>query len=94
MKTSMITIKVDPKTKTAIQEVAEDLGLSLSALTNAFYKQVARERHVEFSVGLSPTPYLEKILEDAEEDFRTGKNLSPVFSNAKDAIAYLRKQCK
>ena len=94
MKTSMITIKVDPKTKMAVQKVAEGLGLSLSALTTAFYKQLAREKRVEFSMGLSPTPYLESILEEAEEDFRTGKNLSPVFDNAKDAIAYLRKQMK
>ncbi|MDO8521089.1 MAG: type II toxin-antitoxin system RelB/DinJ family antitoxin [bacterium] len=92
MKTSVITIKVDPKTKNAIQKVAEDLGFSLSALTTALYKQVARERRVEFSAGLLPTPYLEKILEEAEKDMRDGEKLSPVFDNAKDAIAYLRKQ--
>ena len=92
MKTAMINIKVDPKTKTAIQKVAASLGFSLSALTTAFYKQVARDRRVEFSAGLSPTPYLEKILEEAEEDIRSGKNISPSFDNAEDGIAYLRSE--
>ncbi len=70
----------------------EDLGLSLSALTTAFYKQVARDKRVEFSVGLTPTPYLAKILDEALEDMKKGENVSPQFDNAQDAITYLRSE--
>lgn len=35
------------------------------------------------------TPYLEGIIKEVEEDLKTGKNLSPVFTNAKDMDAYL-----
>ena len=46
-------------------------------------------------VGLVHQPKLnartKKILELELKDIRLGKNLSPAFSNAREAIAYLKK---
>jgi len=34
---------------------------------------------------------LEKIISEAEQDIVSGKNISPPFDNAKDAINWLKK---
>ena len=38
------------------------------------------------------TPYLEKVVAEAQRDFAVKKNISPGFSNVSDAIAWLNKQ--
>lgn len=94
MKTSMITVKTDPKVKKEIQKFSENIGISLSALTNAFYKKVIRERHVDFSDSYVPNEKTGRALLRARQDYREGRNISPTFDNAKDAIAYLRSKMK
>ncbi len=89
MKTTMINIKTDKKVKEEAQKLAEELGFTLSSFVTASLKQFIRTRSVEFSAGYRMTPYLEKILESVEEDIKTGKNMSPAFSTAKEANAYL-----
>jgi addiction module RelB/DinJ family antitoxin len=91
MKTTMINIKTDKKVKEEAQKLAEELGFTLSALITASLKQFIRTRSVEFSAGYRMTPYLEGIIKEVEEDLKTGKNISPMFSNADDAKAYLAR---
>ena len=95
MKTSMITIKTDPKVKKEIQIFSENVGVSLSALTNAMYKKIIRERVIDLSdVYYVPNKKTAREIKQAEKDFRAGKNISPVFDNADDMVAYLRKETK
>jgi addiction module RelB/DinJ family antitoxin len=49
MNSQVITIKVDPTTKKQAQKVAEELGLSLSAVLKGFLKQFIRNKTVTFS---------------------------------------------
>lgn len=93
MNTAVINIKTNPETKLKAQEVAKDLGLSLSALINGFLKQLVKTKKVTFNAEESeePSEYLIKILKQAEENYKKG-NVSPVFDNAKDAIKYLEDQ--
>ena len=48
----------------------------------------------DFSIGIVERPVLNdktrKIIDRALKNIKAGKNLSPGFDNAKDAIAYLR----
>lgn len=47
-----VTVRVDADTKQKAANIAEDLGLDLSSVTRAFYKQIVRgEAH-------SPKPFL------------------------------------
>jgi hemerythrin-like domain-containing protein len=55
---------------------------------NAQIKQMLRDRKVVLSTELEPTPYLIKVMEQVEEDLKTGKNMTKVM-NIKEAIAYL-----
>ncbi len=94
MKTTMINIKTDPKLKEQIQQFSENVGISLSTLTTVMYKKIIRERHIDLTDAHVPNKKTARQLEKAEKDFHMGRNISPVFDNAKDAIAYLRTQMK
>lgn len=89
MKTTMINIKTDKKVKEEAQKLAEELGFTLSSFVTASLKQFIRTRSVSFSASYQMTPYLEGVLDEVEKDLKTGKNLSPKFTNAKDMDAYL-----
>ena len=39
-----VTVRVDADTKQKAANIAEDLGLDLSSVTRAFYKQIVREK--------------------------------------------------
>jgi hemerythrin-like domain-containing protein len=60
----------------------------VSVIINAQIKQMLRDRKVVLSTELEPTPYLIKVMEQVEEDLKTGKNMTKVM-NIKEAIAYL-----
>lgn len=72
-------------------QVANDLGLSLSALVNAFLTQLVKTKRIELHVDEIPTEFVRKILKQAHEDREKGK-ASPIFDNADDAIGYLKQQ--
>ncbi|MEK7521731.1 MAG: hypothetical protein AAB599_02955 [Patescibacteria group bacterium] len=91
MKTTMINIKTNKEVKKQAQKLAEELGFSLSALMTASLKQFVRTREVQFSVLPRMTPYLEGVIKEVEKDIKSKKNLSPAFTNAREASAYLRK---
>ena len=89
MKTAVINIKTNKEVKEQAQELAEELGFSLSSLVTASLKQFIRAREVRFSALPKMTPYLEGVIKKVEKDIKKGKNMSPVFSSAEKANAYL-----
>jgi addiction module RelB/DinJ family antitoxin len=93
MNTTSLHIKIEPGIKAQAQKTAEELGLSLSAVTKALLKQFIRTKRL--SVGGSeipeiPNAYLRKSLKQSEEDIKAGRVLS--FASGKDALAYLDKE--
>ena len=46
MSMASVTIRVDADTKQKAASIAEDLGLDLSSVTRAFYKQLVREKRI------------------------------------------------
>gem|GEM_PF-4310075 len=80
MNSSTINVKTDEETKRQFKEFAAEVGLPVSALLNALIKQTLRSRKVEFGVGLLPTPYLEKAIAEAEDDYNSGQNIMTVSS--------------
>ena len=86
---TVVNVKVDPNTKIQAQKVAEDLGFSLSALINAYLKQLVRTKTVNFSaLEENPSEYMLNSLKQAEEEIKRGE-ISPAFNNDEDAIAWL-----
>jgi addiction module RelB/DinJ family antitoxin len=93
MKT-VINIKADKETKEQAFKIAGEMGLPLSTIVNAFLKQFIREKSVTFEVPLIPNAKTARILRQAEKDIKAGKNLSPSFHTAEDAVKWLRSKNK
>ncbi|MEK7635599.1 MAG: DUF6364 family protein [Patescibacteria group bacterium] len=80
MKT-VINVKTDEDVKKEAKKIAADLGLSLSAIVNAYLKQFVRNKEVYFSTVSKMSPELEKLLGRIEFDIKNNRNISkPIFS--------------
>ncbi len=89
MYTAVINVKTHPEIKNQAKKIAEELGFSLSSLVNAYLKQLIKTKTIVFStVSEEPSAYMIKMLKQAEKEIKERK-VSPTFSNAKDAIAWL-----
>ncbi|MBI2591247.1 MAG: type II toxin-antitoxin system RelB/DinJ family antitoxin [Candidatus Brennerbacteria bacterium] len=88
MKTA-INIKTNKEVKIAAQKISEELGLSLSAVINAYLKHFIREKEIQFSIAPQMTPELEEVLKEVESDIKKKKNISPAFSSAKEINKHL-----
>ncbi len=89
MNTAVINIKTHPLVKAKAQAVASELGFSLSALVNAYLRQLIKTKTVTFSVeSEEPSKELIQMLKESKADIEAGR-VSPGFSNTKDAIAWL-----
>ena len=84
-----INIKTDKEIKKNAQNIAEELGISLSDVLNASLRNFIRTREVKFSAIPQVIPEFEKFLGNIEEDIKNKKNLSPAFGSVKEAKKYL-----
>ena len=91
MNTAVINIKTEEEVKKKAQNIASELGLSLSSLINAYLKQLVRTRRIEFDLGEEPSEYLKSIIRKAEENYRKGRT-SPAFKTGEEAVKWLEKQ--
>lgn len=85
---TVINVKIKKEVKVRVQKVASALGLSLSAIINAYLRQLARNKEVRFSLVPRMSPELEQLIGKAEYDIARGKNLSPRISSHKELDAY------
>ncbi len=91
MKT-VINIKTDKKVKDEAKKIAEEMGLSLSAVINAQLKQLVRDEELRFSIAPKMTSYLEGVAKEAHDDYLKGKNISHIYKSVKDAVGHLRSK--
>lgn len=88
MSKSVINIKTDARTKRELKQFAAELGMPMTAIINAQIKQMLRSRTVTLTTDLKPTPYLEKLIKEAEADYAAGKNITHTNS-VEEALAHL-----
>lgn len=92
MSYAVVVTKLDPQTKRQAQKTAAMLGMPLSVIIKGFLKHLIRTKSIEFSArDEQPSEYLIQAIKKARENRKRGKG-SPIFDNAKDAIAYLHQQ--
>ena len=84
---AVINIKIEPRLKSQAQKVAEELGLTLSALVKGILKQLIDTKEVVFRVSEKPTEFLLSSLKAAEADVKAGRVVS--FRNGREALKYL-----
>ncbi|OGC55334.1 hypothetical protein A2797_00875 [candidate division WWE3 bacterium RIFCSPHIGHO2_01_FULL_48_15] len=87
---TVISVKVDKDIKASAQEVAKSTGLTLSALVNAYLRQVVATRRVELYAPEPMTPNLEKLITQVESQLRAGR-ASKKFNNVEDFLTDLKK---
>ena len=90
MNTTSLHIKIEPDIKKQAQKTADDLGLSLSAVTKVLLKQFIRTKRL--SVGVrdmpeTPNARTRQVLKQAEEDIRAGRTIK--FKNVDEAVTYI-----
>jgi len=85
----MINVKTDKDLKEKAQQVAEEMGLSLSAVINNYLKGFVIEKTITFRSSLTPNNATAKSLDSALNDVRSGKNLVGPFSSADDFMSSL-----
>ena len=73
-----VTVRVDADTKQKAANIAEDLGLDLSSVTRAFYKQIVREKPLNLSYTIVPPETME-ALDEAKNRLADGQ---PRFNSA------------
>ncbi len=90
MKT-VLNVKTDKDIKDRAQALAKHLGIPLSTVVNAHLKSFIESG--EFKVTREPElrPAVIKELNRAIKEVRAGKNMSPRFTTAADAIEWLNK---
>ena len=88
----MINIKADREVKERAQRLAQELGLPLSAIINNYLRQFIRNKEVHFFIEGELKPSVKRRLDRLAKEAREGKNLSPTFYSAKDAIRYLNSK--
>lgn len=93
--TTQVIFKIDKKLKDQAMKKAQNEGIALASVlklaTKAFVSgdlNVALVEKEEFNAKTR------RGIEAAIKDIEAGKNLSPKFDNAKEAIAYLKKAVK
>lgn len=92
MSFAIITTKIDPQDKREAQQIAEELGLTLSAVIKAMLKQFIRAKRLE--VGMTseiPNEYLQSVIRQARKNRKAGKG-SPIFDNIEDNLKWLEEQ--
>jgi hypothetical protein len=84
--TTQFIFKIEPKLKKAAMKKAKEQGTTFSSVLN--FAATA------FVAGETRVGLLQKEISSFRKDLVTGENFSPEFTNAKDAIAYLKTQTK
>lgn len=88
MNTTTIHIKTDIKTRDDARKIAQGFGFSLTSLVNTLLKHIVRTKRLTLTLDETPNQYMIESLKKSEEDVKAGR-VSPGFTNAKDAIAWL-----
>jgi len=71
---TILNIKTDKQLKQRAKDAADELGLPLGTVVNAFLKQFVRDKTITFSATeYQPTPYLIEAIKEAELERKRGK---------------------
>jgi addiction module RelB/DinJ family antitoxin len=87
MSNVLLSIKTDEQTKQDLKAFATELGISSTAVVNMVLKQVLRDRRIVLSTDLKPTPYLEKIMREADDDSKNDRDITHT-SSPEEALAH------
>ncbi len=83
------TIRLDPDIKREAQIITRNMGIDLSTFLSMRLAELVSSRHMQIDMREVASPEVLAELRQVEKDIENGVNMSPTFTNARDAIAYL-----
>ena len=89
--TTIIQTRIDTQTKSKAEAILKRMGMTLSDGIRIFIHQVINENALPFKpyAGDEPNERLEKIIAEAEEEYKSGK--LPAFTSVEDMVKYLNE---
>ncbi|MFZ1249750.1 MAG: type II toxin-antitoxin system RelB/DinJ family antitoxin [Candidatus Saccharimonadales bacterium] len=87
---AVINLKTDPALKKAVQKIADELGVSISAVLNNELHRFARERRVTFEIPEVPNAQTAKRMEKSRKEFQAGDYHK--FETNDEALDFLHNQ--
>jgi addiction module RelB/DinJ family antitoxin len=84
---AVINFKTDKKIKVEAMAIAKKMGFTLSDVLNVLLRGFVRNKELNVSLE-SPSDWLLRELAEGERDIEAGF-VSPMFSDAEDAIKWL-----
>ena len=74
----LVNFRLDEKDKKGMEQVCNEIGLSMSAAFTIFAKKVAREKRIPFELNVDPFYSEENMirLSQAIADAKAGRNMS------------------
>lgn len=86
---TILNVKLNKALKQDAQELADEIGVPLSTIVIANLKEFVRSRSLTVSALPRLKIEIERELGQAINDYRQGKNVSPVLSGSKEVSDYL-----
>ncbi|MCA9347996.1 type II toxin-antitoxin system RelB/DinJ family antitoxin [Candidatus Saccharibacteria bacterium] len=90
IRNAVISAKIDKDVKESAQQVANSAGLTMSALVNAYLRQVATTCHIELYAPEPMMPRLEKLIVEVEAELQSSK-ASKYLDSVEEFLANLKK---
>ena len=89
---TVLNIKIDAGLKKTLQETARAVGLPVSTIANNLFKQFVLDRSITFTDSGSYTPNARtaKVIDEALQDYKDGKNISGPFDSIDDLMTSLQ----
>ncbi len=88
MNTTSVHIKLESDVKERSQQIAEELGLSLSAVMKALLKQFIRTKRLSVGGIEEPSDYMIAALKETDREYKNGET-SKSFANIQDSFKWL-----
>lgn len=89
---AVINLKTDPELKKRAAEVADKLGISISAVLNNELRRFAAEESVTFDVPEVPNARTRELMEQSRKEIEAGDYYA--FDNNDDALDFLARKLK
>jgi antitoxin component of RelBE/YafQ-DinJ toxin-antitoxin module len=90
--TTQVIFKIDKKLKDQAMKKAQNQGIAFSSILKmATQAYIVGDLELQLVVEPRFNERTKKLLARELKDIKEGKNISPGFDNAKDAVDYLKK---
>ncbi len=88
MKT-VLTIKTEKSVKDQARKTAEEFGIPLGTIINAFLRNFVRNKELSLDISHKPSKYLRGVIEESRKEYEKGDYHGPFIGE--EFIKHLKK---